>query len=46
MTAERFVWYRAILTAFSIASAPEERNSVFFGKSPGASAFRRSASRT
>ena len=45
-TAGRPVAARAILTAFSIASAPEFRNSVFLGKSPGTSAFSRSARRT
>ena len=37
---------RAIFTAFSTASAPEFTNIVFFGKSPGTSAFSRSARRT
>ena len=43
-TAWRPVACRAILTAFSTASAPEFANNVFFGPSPGASAFSRSAS--
>ncbi len=44
-TAERPVAMRAILTAFSQASAPVVTNTVFFGKSPGTAAFRRSARR-
>ena len=44
MTAERFVWKRAILMAFSTASAPVVRKIVFFGVVPGASAFSVSAS--
>ena len=42
-TAGRPVAARAIFTAFSTASAPEFTKSVFFGKSPGTSAFSRSA---
>jgi len=42
--AGRPVYSRAIFTAFSTASAPVVTSSVFFGESPGASAFRRSAS--
>ena len=45
-TAGRPVAARAIFTAFSTASAPEFANSVFLGKSPGTSAFIRSARRT
>ena len=45
ITAERLVWMRAIFTAFSTASAPEFKNSVFLGKSPGAAALSRSAKR-
>jgi hypothetical protein len=44
ITAERPVCFRAILIAFSTASTPELANIVFFGKSPGVRAFRRSAS--
>jgi hypothetical protein len=44
-TAARPVAARAIFTAFSTASAPEFRKSVFFGKSPGTIAFMRSARR-
>ncbi len=39
MTAERLVWKRAILMAFSTASAPVVRKMVFLGVAPGASAF-------
>jgi hypothetical protein len=35
ITAERLVWYRAILTAFSSASAPEVRKDRFLGKIAG-----------
>src|SRR4051812_12840483 len=41
----RPVWARAILTAFSTASAPVFTNSVFFGNFPGVMRFSRSASR-
>ncbi len=37
MTAERPVAMRAILTAFSTASAPVVTKMVFFGKLPGTS---------
>lgn len=40
------VWARAIFTAFSTASAPVVTSSVFLAQSPGALAFRRSASST
>ena len=43
-TAERPVAFRAILTAFSTASAPELANIVFTGPSIGTRAFSRSAS--
>ena len=43
-TAVRPVALRAIFTAFSTASAPEFANIVRFSWSPGARAFRRSAS--
>ena len=43
-TAERPVALRAILTAFSTASAPALANIVLAGPSIGASAFSRSAS--
>ncbi|MCY1534675.1 hypothetical protein D9M68_700550 [compost metagenome] len=43
MTAWRPVEARAILTAFSTASAPVVTKIVFLAKSPGVSAFRRSA---
>jgi len=46
ITAWRFVAARAILTAFSTASAPVEKKIVLAGPSIGASAFRRSASAT
>jgi len=45
-TAGRPVACRAILIAFSTASAPEFANIVRFSKSPGARAFSRSASST
>ena len=44
MIAERLVWKRAILMAFSTASAPVVRKMVFLGVAPGASAFSCSAS--
>ena len=44
--ARRLVWARAILTAFSSASAPLLSSSVFLAKSPGASALSFSASST
>lgn len=44
-TAERPVWMRAILIAFSTDSAPVVTKTVFLGKSPGAAAFSRSARR-
>ena len=43
---ERPVAARAILTAFSTASTPVVSSNVFLRASPGASALRRSASRT
>src|SRR4051794_18424046 len=43
-TADRPVAFRAILTAFSTASAPAFANMVLAGPSIGASSFRRSAS--
>jgi len=46
MTPERPVAPRAILTAFSTASAPVVTNTVFLAKSPGVSPFSRSASAT
>ncbi len=36
-TASRPVWARAILTAFSTASAPELNSAAFFAWSPGVS---------
>ena len=46
MTAARPVAARAILTAFSTASAPVDISMVLFGPSPGASAFSFSQSAT
>src|SRR5579864_5710625 len=46
MTAGRRVYSRAILTAFSVASAPVESSSVFFGDDPGARRLRASATAT
>ncbi len=45
-TPERPVWARAILTAFSTASAPVVTSSVLQGPATGAMAFSFSASRT
>ena len=46
MTAARPVAARAILTAFSTASAPVDISTVLFGPLPGASAFSFSQSAT
>ena len=46
MTPRRPVWERAILTAFSTASAPVVTNMVFFGDGPGARRLSSSASST
>ena len=46
MTAARPVAARAILTAFSTASAPVDISMVLFGPLPGASAFSFSQSAT
>ena len=46
ITPERPVWARAILMAFSTASAPVVTKMDFFGVGPGASRFNRSASST
>ncbi len=46
MTPERPVWARAILIAFSTASAPVVTKIDFFAVGPGASLFSRSASST
>jgi hypothetical protein len=43
ITPLRLVWARAILMAFSTASAPVEKKAVFFGPLIGTKAFRRSA---
>ncbi len=45
ITAGRPVAMRAILTAFSTASAPVVTKIVFFSKSPGTFSFSRSARR-
>ena len=44
-TPERPVWWRAIFTAFSIASAPVVRKTVLRGPRVGTVAFSRSARR-
>ena len=46
MTPLRLVYERAILTAFSIASAPVENSAVFLACVPGVSWFSFSASAT
>ena len=46
MTPERPVWARAILMAFSTASAPVLNRAVFFGPAMGARALMRSISAT
>src|SRR5262245_46359858 len=46
ITPDRPVWARAILIAFSTASAPVDTKIVFFGVEPGALALSLSASST